>query len=83
MPLDEKLKYKLTNASVNQGYTADGVESNGGVDHKECFEFRRFKNDLCPSEDVIPSFRTTLDDFYGAIDYGSFITSPFALGSSS
>lgn len=64
MPLDEKLKYKLTNASVNQGYTADGVESNGGVDHKECFEFRRFKNDLCPSEDVIPSFRTTLDDFY-------------------
>ncbi|ETN46592.1 uncharacterized protein HMPREF1541_00778 [Cyphellophora europaea CBS 101466] len=64
LPLEDKLKWKLTDASVNQGYTADGAEGNGGIDHKECYEHRRYRNDLCPAEDVLPGFRTTLDEFY-------------------
>lgn len=49
---------------MNQGYTGDGDEANGGVDHKECYEHRRYNNDLCPSAAELPDFRATLDDFY-------------------
>lgn len=62
LPLEEKLKYKLTEAQVNQGYTADGAE--GVRDHKECYEHRRFSNKLCPSESELPNFKSTLDSFY-------------------
>lgn len=41
--LDEKLRQTLSSAEVNQGYTPDGAEANGGTDHKEvgfcCFDF--------------------------------------------
>lgn len=60
--MEEKLKYKLSNAHVNQGYTADGAE--GINDHKECYEHRRFVNELCPSDSELAGFRTTLDEFY-------------------
>ncbi|OAP58820.1 hypothetical protein AYL99_06117 [Fonsecaea erecta] len=62
LPLSTKLAYKLSSAHVNQGYTADGAE--GVNDHKECYEHRRFTNDLCPSESDLPGFKSTLDDFY-------------------
>lgn len=60
--MERKLNYKLSNAKVNQGYTADGAE--GVNDHKECYEHRRFVNDLCPSETDVSGFRSTVDDFY-------------------
>ncbi|KAK4942569.1 hypothetical protein LTR10_017698 [Elasticomyces elasticus] len=63
LPLSEKLNYKLSEARVNQGYTADGAE--GINDHKECYEHRRFTNALCPDEMRLPGFRTKLDAFYG------------------
>ncbi|KAH0835142.1 hypothetical protein AYO21_10307 [Fonsecaea monophora] len=62
LPLSTKLAYKLSSAHINQGYTADGAE--GINDHKECYEHRRFVNDLCPSESELPQFKSTLDDFY-------------------
>jgi isopenicillin N synthase-like dioxygenase len=34
------------------------------VDHKECFEFRRFKNEHCPTEEDLAGFKSTLDEFY-------------------
>lgn len=61
-PLEEKLRYKLSDPAINQGYTADGAE--GINDHKECYEHRRFSNELCPSQSALPGFRSTLDDFY-------------------
>lgn len=62
LPLEDKLKYKLAEAHVNQGYTADGAE--GVNDHKECYEHRRFSNKLCPPQSELPNFKSTLDDFY-------------------
>ncbi|KAK6387737.1 hypothetical protein LTS17_001006 [Exophiala oligosperma] len=62
LPLDQKLGYKLSSASTNQGYTADGAE--GINDHKECYEHRRFANPLCPPSTVLPGFEETLDGFY-------------------
>ncbi|RFU25467.1 hypothetical protein B7463_g10875, partial [Scytalidium lignicola] len=35
LPLERKLKNTLSSAEVNQGYTPDGAEANGGIDHKE------------------------------------------------
>jgi isopenicillin N synthase-like dioxygenase len=58
------LTWKLSDPEVNQGYTADGAEANGGVDHKECYEHRRFANPLCPSPSEVSNFKTTLDEFY-------------------
>ncbi|KAE8440520.1 hypothetical protein EG329_007402 [Mollisiaceae sp. DMI_Dod_QoI] len=63
-PLDAKLKQTLNDAETNQGYTPDGAEANGGTDHKECYEHRRFSNDLCPSDEELKSFRTFMDAFY-------------------
>ncbi|PSN59494.1 Clavaminate synthase-like protein [Corynespora cassiicola Philippines] len=64
LPLEKKLDWRLKDAEVNQGYTADGDEANGGIDHKECYEHRRFNNPLCPTEKDLPAFKPTLDDFY-------------------
>ena len=64
-PLQTKLRWRLQDAELNQGYTADGDEANGGVDHKESYEHRRFANPCCPSEADLPGFRTTIDNFYG------------------
>ncbi|KAI9739713.1 MAG: hypothetical protein M1834_006432 [Cirrosporium novae-zelandiae] len=64
LPLSEKLKHRLRSASENQGYTADGDESNGGVDHKECYEHRRFRNELCPAPGELDGFREFMDGFY-------------------
>ena len=64
LPLEKKLDWRLKDAEVNQGYTADGDEANGGIDHKECYEHRRFNNPLCPTEKDLPSFKPTLDEFY-------------------
>ena len=47
---------------MNQGYTADGAESNDS--HKECYEHRRFTNKLCPDESELAGFKITLDSFY-------------------
>ncbi|KAH8803360.1 hypothetical protein F5884DRAFT_739701 [Xylogone sp. PMI_703] len=63
-PLEEKLKETLSSAEVNQGYTPDGAEANGGTDHKECYEHRRFKNDLCPSDMDVKGFRGFMNSFY-------------------
>ncbi|PVI01596.1 Clavaminate synthase-like protein [Periconia macrospinosa] len=65
LPLEKKYSWRLKDAKVNQGYTGDGDEANGGVDHKECYEHRRYNNDLCPSAEELPGFRDTLDEFYG------------------
>lgn len=63
-PLHEKFRWRLQDAELNQGYTADGDEANGGVDHKECYEHRRFANPCCPTESELPGFRKMVDDFY-------------------
>lgn len=64
LPLSTKLRWKLTDPEVNQGYTADGAEANGGIDHKECYEHRRFANASCPGENDISNFKSTMDEFY-------------------
>jgi hypothetical protein len=81
---EQKLKHTLSDAEVNQGYTPDGAEANGGTDHKEvahlrsetaswksvlttisqCYEHRRFKNDLCPNNDELTDFKKVMDNFY-------------------
>ncbi|KAF2705058.1 Clavaminate synthase-like protein [Pleomassaria siparia CBS 279.74] len=63
LPIEKKLEWRLDNPEVNQGYTADGTEG-AGVDHKECYEHRRFSNDSCPTESELSSFKSTVDDFY-------------------
>jgi isopenicillin N synthase-like dioxygenase len=63
-PLQEKLRWRLQDAELNQGYTADGDEANGGVDHKECYEHRRFANPCCPADTDLPGFRKRVDEFY-------------------
>ncbi|KAL5121588.1 hypothetical protein ACEQ8H_000660 [Pleosporales sp. CAS-2024a] len=64
LPLQKKYSWRLNDAEVNQGYTGDGDEANGGVDHKECYEHRRFQNPCCPTEAELPGFRSTIDSFY-------------------
>ena len=64
MPIEKKAEWRLKDAEVNQGYTGDGDEANGGIDHKECYEHRRFANALCPSSSELPGFKDTLDSFY-------------------
>jgi isopenicillin N synthase-like dioxygenase len=34
LPLQKKCTWRLQDAELNQGYTGDGDEANGGVDHK-------------------------------------------------
>ncbi|KAL3421506.1 hypothetical protein PVAG01_07951 [Phlyctema vagabunda] len=63
-PVEEKLKETLSSAETNQGYTPDGAEANGGTDHKESYEHRRFKNELCPSPEHLSGFRDFMDSFY-------------------
>ena len=62
LPLTEKLKYKLNDPWVNQGYTADGAEHHDS--HKEAYEHRRFANYLCPDDSKLTGFKSTLDSFY-------------------
>ncbi|KAH4116522.1 hypothetical protein HBH47_166230 [Parastagonospora nodorum] len=64
LPLEQKRTWRLKDAEINQGYTGDGDEANGGVDHKECYEHRRFQNPSCPKDSDLPAFRETLDSFY-------------------
>ncbi|KAH7357377.1 hypothetical protein BKA66DRAFT_473494 [Pyrenochaeta sp. MPI-SDFR-AT-0127] len=64
LPLEKKCTWRLQDAELNQGYTGDGDEANGGVDHKECYEHRRFRNPSCPSEVELPGFRKIMDEFY-------------------
>ncbi|KAF1937434.1 Clavaminate synthase-like protein [Clathrospora elynae] len=65
LPLEQKYTWRLKDAELNQGYTGDGDEANGGTDHKECYEHRRFKNPSCPTDVDVPGFRKTMDEFYG------------------
>ncbi|KAF1842819.1 Clavaminate synthase-like protein [Cucurbitaria berberidis CBS 394.84] len=65
LPLQQKITWRLQDAELNQGYTGDGDEANGGVDHKECYEHRRFRNPSCPTDSELPGFRETIDEFYG------------------
>ncbi|KAF2025692.1 Clavaminate synthase-like protein [Setomelanomma holmii] len=55
---------KLDEMFALLSYTGDGDEANGGIDHKECYEHRRFKNLSCPTEDELAGFRKTMDSFY-------------------
>jgi isopenicillin N synthase-like dioxygenase len=64
LPLEEKTTWQLKDASINQGYTPDGAEANGGTDHKESYEHRRFNNPCCPTDSDLAGFRETLDGFY-------------------
>jgi len=67
LPLSEKLSHALRSAKTNQGYTADGAEANGGTDHKECYEHRRYSNLLGPSSSPsspLPEFTPFMDRFY-------------------
>ncbi|GME54822.1 Oxoglutarate/iron-dependent oxygenase [Neofusicoccum parvum] len=65
-PLEAKLANKLTDPAVNQGYTADGAEvgADRRTDHKECYEYRRFKNPHLPSPATLPTFEPRLRAFY-------------------
>lgn len=65
LPLDTKATWRLKDAELNQGYTGDGDEANGGIDHKECYEHRRFRNPSCPTDAELSGFRKTIDEFYG------------------
>lgn len=64
LPLQTKAQWRLKNAVTNQGYTGDGDEENGGIDHKESYEHRRFNNPACPTDLELAGFRKTMDDFY-------------------
>lgn len=33
-------------------------------DHKECYEHRRFRNELCPNDAELKDFKTNIDSFY-------------------
>ncbi|KAG4431491.1 hypothetical protein IFR05_013021 [Cadophora sp. M221] len=63
-PIEQKMKQTLSDAETNQGYTPDGAEANGGTDHKECYEHRRFKNELCPTDQEMAGFKKFMDSFY-------------------
>ncbi|KAI9053007.1 hypothetical protein LZ554_003277 [Drepanopeziza brunnea f. sp. 'monogermtubi'] len=63
-PLEAKLKETLRDAETNQGYTPDGAETNGGTDHKESYEHRWLKNDLCPDDVELKDFKKFMDEFY-------------------
>ncbi|CAK7227151.1 hypothetical protein SBRCBS47491_006472 [Sporothrix bragantina] len=65
--LEDKMQYKVTSAAYSQGYTSNGAESsdpNGGRSWKECYEHRRFNNDLCPAPKTANDFREFADGFY-------------------
>ncbi|OJD29863.1 clavaminate synthase-like protein [Diplodia corticola] len=65
-PIEAKLANALSDPAVNQGYTADGAEvvSNRKPDHKECYEYRRFKNPQLPDPAALPDFEPRLRIFY-------------------
>lgn len=65
LPLSTKAQWRLKDAATNQGYTGDGDEENGGTDHKESYEHRRFNNQACPTDAELAGFRNTMDEFYG------------------
>jgi hypothetical protein len=60
------MKEKLVDATINQGYTPDGITRQGGklTNHHESYEHRRFKNDLCPSDEELKGFKQFMDMFY-------------------
>jgi hypothetical protein len=60
----EKLNHELQPAKFSKGYTPDGAEGYGGIDHKECYEHRRFINELCPGPSDMQGFKEFMDDFY-------------------
>lgn len=65
--MEEKLQHKVVSAAYSQGYTADGAESSdpkGGRSHKECYEHRRFNNDLCPPAGSEDGFREFADAYF-------------------
>jgi hypothetical protein len=62
--MTEKLKHELQPAKFSQGYTPDGAEGYGGIDHKECYKHPRFNNELCPGLNDIQGFKEFMDDFY-------------------
>jgi hypothetical protein len=61
-----KMKDRLNDPAVNQGYTPEGAENgnDGIVNHKEAYEHRRFKNDRCPTDEELNSFKAFMDSFY-------------------
>ncbi|KAH8892690.1 Clavaminate synthase-like protein [Thozetella sp. PMI_491] len=66
-PIEDKKQYKVVSAAYSQGYTADGSESsdpNGGRSHKECYEHRRFNNELCVPAGDPSNFREFADEFF-------------------
>jgi len=65
-PLELKMKERLNNAAINQGYTPDGAETGAEklTDHKEAYEHRRYNNDRCPSNTEMEGFKNFLDEFY-------------------
>ncbi len=73
-PLEAKMKDRLVDAAVNQGYTPDGAETNAAkeTDHKESYEHRRWNNDLCPSDEELAGFREFMDRFYAVLNPFSF-----------
>jgi hypothetical protein len=65
--VEEKMKHKVVSAAYSQGYTADGAESSdpkGGRSHKECYEHRRFNNDLCSPAGGEDGFREFADQYF-------------------
>jgi isopenicillin N synthase-like dioxygenase len=73
-PLETKMKDRLVDAAVNQGYTPDGAGTNNAkeTDYKESYEHRRWNNDLCPSDGELAGFREFMDGFYSVLDHFSF-----------
>jgi isopenicillin N synthase-like dioxygenase len=65
-PMETKMRDRLTDAAINQGYTPDGAETNSArqTDHKESYEHRRFNNDRCPTDEEMLGFRAFMDGFY-------------------
>ena len=65
MPMEEKMKIKVTSPTYSQGYTPDGVERiTSGKSHKECYEHRRVDNSLCYPAGEVDGFREFADSFY-------------------
>ena len=62
--MKEKLERELQPAKFSQGYTPDGAEGYEGIDHKECYEHRRFTNELCPGSSNMERLKEFMDDFY-------------------
>jgi hypothetical protein len=64
-PVEAKMKDRLDDPAVNQGYTPEGAENgkDGIINHKEAYEHRRFRNDKCPSDEEMKGFKVFMDDF--------------------